>query len=83
MKIGTLVRIHWVDSSESRGWVSPEHASKDPGLKCESVGWLIAENEKFKTISGHRSLSVGGESEAYCSTMTIPTCAIRKMSKIQ
>lgn len=49
-----LVRVHWVDSTSPRmGWTNIATWEGVGSLECVSVGYLIAEDEKTKTIAPH------------------------------
>jgi hypothetical protein len=46
-----LVLIEWLDSHAVYGWHT-EEPSEEP-LRCRSVGWLIYDGERAKTIAAH------------------------------
>ena len=50
----TLVRVRWLDSSSPRmGWTKISEWSGVGSLECISVGYIIAEDDKQKTIAPH------------------------------
>ncbi len=73
-----LVLVEWVDSHVIAGWQTDEPA-KEP-LLCRSVGWLIHNGKKVKTIAPHMS---DEEVPQRCGEMTIPTCAIRRIKRLK
>lgn len=49
-----LVKVRWVDSSSPRmGWTNLSTWEGVGSLECISVGYLIADDEKSKTIAPH------------------------------
>lgn len=70
-----LVLIEWVDSYGcSSDWRSIEGCDPKPTV-CRSVGWLVHEDEKCKTIVPHICEQEGQG----CGDMTIPTEAIKSV----
>ena len=66
-----LVLITWLDSHYVAGWHTDE-PSEIPSL-CRSVGWLIYDGDKAKTIASHIT---DEETPQRCGEMTIPVAAI-------
>ena len=80
-----LVLIEWLDAHAGRGWQTTENieAAAAP-LVCRSVGWLLKDTKECKLIVSH----LGGEENAKyfmlgCGDLTIPTCAIVKMTVLR
>ena len=69
-----LVLITWLDSHYVAGWHIDE-AATEPSL-CRSVGWLIYDGAKAKTIAAHIT---NEETPQRSGEMTIPTAAIVRM----
>ena len=75
-----LVLVEWVDSHAGRGWRSFDEFPKVAHpLYCQSVGWLVFDNEECKVIVPH----IGGEKDGDamlqgCGDLVIPTAAIKK-----
>ena len=66
-----IVLIEWLDSKEGpSGWEYREEVEPLKPVSCKSVGFLIGNNKKYKTlvstISKHQILS----------RITIPSCSI-------
>jgi hypothetical protein len=78
MKFPKLVLIEWVDSHQVQRWTS-EEPSQEPML-CRSVGWLIHDGKKAKTVCAHMTLETIPQRTG---EMTIPTCAITKMTVLR
>lgn len=80
-----LVLIEWVDSHSGRGWQPFERfAEVAEPLYCQSVGWLVNENDACKVLVPH----VGGEKNGDqmlqgCGDITIPTASIRKVTVLR
>lgn len=74
-----LVYIEWVDScGDSSRWRELDEIKKDRPATIRSVGWLVKETEKSKTIVPHLSDSDHGQGE-----MTIPKKAIRRTTVLK
>ena len=69
-----LVLITWLDSHYVAGWHT-EEAATEPSY-CRSVGWLVHDGEKAKTIAAHIT---NDETPQRCGELTIPTAAIIKI----
>ena len=72
-----LVLIEWLDSHQQARWTSDEPA-KEP-LVCRSVGWLVHDGEKAKTLAAHLTVEATPQRAG---EMTIPTCAITKIRSL-
>lgn len=73
-----LVLIEWSDSHYHAGWHTDDPATEP--VYCRSVGWLIHDGKKAKTIAAH--VTDEGVPQR-CGEMTIPACCIRKIKTIQ
>lgn len=79
-----LVWIRWLDSggSSHRMWENTdtlvERSEKD-NLECESVGWIIHENEIGMTVAGHRAEST----DNWEGVLIIPKCSILEIIDIK
>jgi len=46
-----LVYVQWLDAINDDGdWVSKKHVEKLPPVKCETVGWVIDEDDSYITL---------------------------------
>ena len=80
-----LVLIEWLDSHHGRGWRTMEELleAAEP-LYCQSVGWIIVENEACKVLAPHVGGERGGDTMLQaCGDMTIPTVAILKVTTLR
>ncbi len=71
----TLVYVKWVDSNGTGGWRHEDEVAEIAVAEVESVGWLIAEDEKQIQIALNRV----GENEGtspWGSITAIPKVAI-------
>ena len=72
------VHVRWVDSGRSDGWESVEDSLKsteDDSMLCESLGWLLAETDRYVLIAGSRK----GDEEVL-NALQIPKVAIVSMT---
>ena len=76
----TLIRVEWVDSAQSGGWIFKE----DIPFGCKiitSVGFLIKATEKYISLTAHIS-DIKGNDYQCCGVMCIPRSCIIKQEKI-
>jgi hypothetical protein len=72
-----LVRVRWVDSTSPRmGWIKISAWESVGSLECVSVGYLIAEDERCKTIAPHLAYPDDSEQCQGNGIIVIPTGAI-------
>ena len=72
-----LVLIEWLDSHQQARWTDDEPA-KEP-LLCRSVGWLVHDGDNAKTVAAHITVEATPQRAG---EMTIPTCAITKITSL-
>ena len=75
--IPRLVLIEWLDSHQQGRWTADEPA-KEP-LMCRSVGWLVHDGDNAKTVAAHITVETTPQRAG---EMTIPTCAITKITSL-
>lgn len=71
------VYVEWLDSARGYDWTLLSDVDFKP-VECETIGWLIAETDTYITVGQ----TIGYEPEQVCNTMTIPRCAITRMSPV-
>jgi hypothetical protein len=72
-----LVRVTWLDSaSPSADWHSLSEWEGLGSLECVSVGYVIAEDDKAKTIAPHVAYPDEEANCKVCGIMIIPAGAI-------
>jgi hypothetical protein len=78
-KKGTLklVLIEWLDSHQQARWTADEPAQEP--LVCRSVGWLVHDGARAKTVAAHITDEATPQRAG---EMTIPTCAITKITSL-
>ncbi len=78
------VYVEWVDSTAIIGWLSPRALAREAvGLRCETFGFLVHEDEEAITVSSSISLTPDGKGiNSSSDPMTIPRCAIRVLHHI-
>jgi len=83
-----LVHLMWIDSCSPTGggWKSAEgrDAESEKPILCESIGWVVYEDNGAITIAGHIShgKSDGSVNEVN-GELTIPKVAIVKRRKVK
>ena len=73
-----VVKITWIDSKGiTSEWEFKEDIKPLTPCLCVSIGWLLDDNEEYKTI-------VQSDSDNQClGRMTIPACSIKNIEVIQ
>ena len=82
MRFPPLVLVEWVDSHGGSDWTSWEDIEdhKKP-LLCYSVGWIRFSNKENLTLVANLAERKGKPDQGF-GIITIPTCAIRKVTPI-
>ena len=75
---GRLVLIEWLDSHYVSGWHSDE-PNAEP-LLCRSVGWLLHDDEKAKTIAAHVT---DEETPQRSGEITIPSVSVVRVEVLR
>ena len=71
-----IVKVEWIDSSSDIGrWTLAGEIDNDI-LHCVSFGILVKETDEQITLA----LNGSQEPEQYCQMISIPKCAIKKLS---
>lgn len=71
-----LVKITWIDSCEPyTGWQRIRSLTPPDSLECVSVGYLVDNGDKTKTIAPHIT-NPPDENAQGCGIMVIPTASI-------
>ena len=77
-----LVLVEWVDSQASAEWTDWDEIEEDKTpLRCYSVGWIRYSNKENLTIVPNIAVN-GREPEQGFGVMTIPVCAIIKVTDL-
>lgn len=71
-----LIWIQWMDSASADGWHREEDLEREP-LVCESVGWLVLENDKMRVLAGSIS-----DSDQFAVLMYIPNVSVLKIKRL-
>ena len=70
---GPLIVVHWLDSmSHGSVWSDADAAGCHGSLLCESIGWLMREDDDTLTLASH----YGHGANCVSGDMTIPKVAI-------
>lgn len=80
------VYVEWLDSMSVSGWLAPrdiEEACGNGALQCETLGFLVNENDHSVTVSASISLCDDGETiNSASDPITIPWCAITNIREV-
>ncbi|KKN60882.1 hypothetical protein LCGC14_0527530 [marine sediment metagenome] len=71
-----IVLIEWIDSKGLTNWEDLEGLEPMPPCICHTVGFLLDDNEEYKTI-----LMTSSETQIL-GRMTIPSVAIKSIKKL-
>lgn len=74
-----LAIVKWVDSGGRNSWMSMDEAERENVCQCESVGWIVSDNEERIVIVQSRDHSNG----TVHSTMTIPKVAVKSVQYLR
>jgi len=77
-KLPKLVLIEWLDSCSIEHW-HDDKPDTEP-LACRSVGWLVHDGKRAKTIAAHMS---DDDPPQRSGEMTIPVVCITKITRIR
>src|SRR5271170_7273622 len=78
-----IVKIRWVDSSAPRmGWVRLSEWEWEGTLECESVGYLIAQDSRAKTLASNVTSPLSEEPCQGNGIIVIPTQAIISVEEL-
>lgn len=75
---GSAVRIGWVDSASSHGWLDIEQISPEATM-CETVGYFVFRSEHTTVVAQNRGF---GKATAFGNYVSIPNCCIRKIEAL-
>ena len=77
-----LVKITWIDSCEPYvGWQHIQALKQPDSMECISVGFLVDDGERAKTIAPHVTAPIT-ESAQGCGIMVIPTASIVRIDRL-
>lgn len=72
-----MTYIKWIDSrGVGSQWIQMKHIEQHNACICESVGWIIHEDDSVIEIAPHRSDIESGDQMQVCGEMVIPKVAI-------
>jgi len=75
-----IVLVEWLDSRHGEGWIRLEEVQADLApTRCESVGWLISQDNDSITLAGH----CADNPKQVCGDMTIPAKAVLSITRLQ
>ena len=75
-----LVQIKWIDSNiASLGWAGGKVVNEV--TRCCSVGWIVAKSKMALSLTS--TVGGGEEPQQRCGTITIPRCAITKITRLK
>ncbi len=78
-----LVMIEWIDSTmRPMGWEFLSEMGKFRAARCVSVGWLIRDGKKAKSLALNIAATDDND-DGVCGVTTIPTCCVKKLTVLQ
>lgn len=79
-----LVLVDWFDSfGVGPDWSEWDEAREVQPLVCQSVGWVLRDNNDVLVIASHRSdKDHKHSSQQWCGDMTIPKVAVVKVTNL-
>jgi hypothetical protein len=82
--VDPIAYVRWIDSfGVSPGWGSLDPENCKP-IYCESVGYVIFEDDEIVTVAPHRTLPHPSQPENhYCGDMTIPKVSIMERRELR
>lgn len=72
---GALIRVHWVDSTESSGWLRDIKQSQ---TEIDSIGWVLIDSDEVLALTS----TVATDSQ-FLGLLEIPWCAIEWWEEIE
>jgi hypothetical protein len=77
-----LVKITWIDSCEPyTGWQHIASLKPPDSIQCISVGYLVDDGERTKTIAPHITHPVDEHTQG-CGIIVIPTKAVLLLERL-
>lgn len=78
-----LVLIEWEDSAQPVPvWAYVQDIECKPAVQCSSVGWLLHDNDKVKTIAPNMG-EIGSENSLQASgVLRIPTSCVTRIVRL-
>lgn len=77
-----LVLIRWLDSCDLPGWKRLSEWGGVNTLECVSVGFLVAEDEKSKTVAPHLAYPSDEANTQGAGIMVIPARSILELTTL-
>lgn len=80
----TIEKITWLDSMAGSGWKFIKDFQDGVSMECESIGYVIAETDKYIIIAPHyhSENDDAGAIESVCGEMSIPKCSILERKEL-
>lgn len=80
MKDYPLVVVRWRDSSTigNGKWIDLDGADEFASMECQSVGWVVGENEDCMVLAPHLA-----DTEQGCGLMAIPLECIVECHRVE
>ena len=73
------VYVEWVDSWSAHGWEFPDRIQPEPLVKCQSIGFLLREDDMGIHIVGTRHSDHKGSVHGH---IAIPRAAITRLERL-
>lgn len=73
------VYIEWLDSCSVHGWEHPDRINPEPFVRCETIGFILREDERGIQVVSTRHADRTG---SVCQQISIPRISILKVVKL-
>lgn len=77
-----MVLVTWTDSVSDSRWQTLEHARGSVLKVCQSVGWVVAENDEALVICSSQSSYNDGSDLHVAEVWTIPAAVIESVREL-
>lgn len=79
-----LVIVEWIDSSSGEGWrPTDELATQTAPVRCQSVGWVLAETKEAIVLVAHTSGGHNSYREYARGDISIPKGCVTRVRKLK
>jgi len=76
--------IEWVDSVQPKPtWEFLEDVRKPRAVHCVSVGWLVSDGKKTKSLAPNMGAISGSDDVQVSGLITIPACSVTRMRRLK
>ena len=81
-RVGDVVLVEWLDSFSQAQWRDMK-SSLPPDLRCRSAGFLLEADARSVSVAHSVTGTTINEEESRKGSMTIPRCAVTKITVLK